>query len=96
MMHFYQEYKMFSICFFVSMLFMALMIYSAIKKPEIPFVDPVYFFSKLGAVFSIVASVAYLTTNVMESNQSGGYLILTVTNVFIFGFVLSKKSHFEE
>lgn len=95
MMHFYQEYKMFAICFSVSMLLMALMIYSAIKKPQIPFVDPVYFFSKVGAVFSIVATIGFICTNVVEVNQSCGWLILSVANVFVFGCVLSKNLNYE-
>lgn len=96
MLNFFFEAKMFTGCFCVSIVMMALLVYSAIKKPEIPFVDPVYFFSKMGAVFSIVATVAYLTTNVMEINPSGGWLIISVTNALIFSFVLSKKSHFED
>lgn len=75
----------------MSILLMVLLTYSAIKKPAIYFVDPVFFCSKIGAVFSILAIIFFVSTDVVAINPSCGWLIISVMNMLIFGVVLSEK-----
>lgn len=76
----------------ISLSMLVLIIYSAIKKPQIPFVDPVFFFSKLGAIFSVIATISLVYENVIGNNPSYILFALSIINAFIFGIVLSKKS----
>lgn len=91
MLNFFLEAKGFTVFLALSILLLVLLTYSVIKKPEIPFVDPEYFLSKIGAVVSILAMIMFISTNVVAINPSCGWLIISVMNMLIFGFVLSEK-----
>ena len=91
MFNYFLEAKGFTVCLVISLVLLVSMTYSIIKKPEIYFVDPVFFCSKMGAVFSILTIILFVTTNVVAINPSCGWLIISIMNMLIFGFVLSEK-----